>query len=233
MIQGYVSLLVDDLREQARTKTPIDIVQRLNWVTFDIIGDLAFGESFGALQKKQTHPWIKSFFKMLYLGCYIFEFLDLPGGQWFKRHFIIPSLSAPSAMQDFATQKISERLERGSTSRPDLMHFVLKNNEKGKGMSKREIISTFNVFVLAGSETTATVVSSAIFLLCHNPRVMQKLKEEVYDAFKHDKDINLTKVNQRNAFEHPSSATSALLTLCSPRLMHYHTSMPFSKSPCG
>jgi hypothetical protein len=32
--------------------------QWYNWLTFDIIGDLAFGESFSAVENAKNHPWV-------------------------------------------------------------------------------------------------------------------------------------------------------------------------------
>ena len=45
------------------------------------------------------------------------------------------------------------------------MSFVLKNNKNGRGMSKIEIVATPNVIIIAGSETTETLLSRVVFLL--------------------------------------------------------------------
>lgn len=189
---------MDDVREQAKVGTKFDIIERLNWASFDIIGDLAFGEPFGALQKKETHSWIQNFFKSMVAGVIMFEVLEFMG-TWkdlFLRRVIVPLIMKSNAtMQDFALEKIEARIERGVGNRPDLMSFVLKNNEEGKGMSKKEIVSTFNIIVVAGSETIGTAVAGALYLLMKNPREMRKLKEEIYGAFDDDKDINIAKVN--------------------------------------
>lgn len=34
-----------------------------NWATFDIIGDLAYGNQFGCLERSSYHPWVKLIFK--------------------------------------------------------------------------------------------------------------------------------------------------------------------------
>jgi hypothetical protein len=41
----------------------VDIVSWLNFTTFDLIGDLAFGESFHALEGGEYHPWMAAIFE--------------------------------------------------------------------------------------------------------------------------------------------------------------------------
>ncbi len=53
LIQGHVDILINRLREKAHdrfSEGKIDISTCLNCATFDMIEDLAFGESFGCLQ---------------------------------------------------------------------------------------------------------------------------------------------------------------------------------------
>lgn len=50
------------------------------------------------------------------------------------------------------------------------------------------------ILTLAGSETTATLLSGATYLLLTNPDVMQKLIDEVRSRFKSSDEINLTSV---------------------------------------
>jgi len=45
LIKGYIDLLIRRLREHGRDGTvPVDMVAWYNFTTFDVIGDLAFGE---------------------------------------------------------------------------------------------------------------------------------------------------------------------------------------------
>lgn len=49
IIQGFVDKLIQNLRRMAAEKKTFNMVDWLNFTTFDIIGDLAFGEPFGCL----------------------------------------------------------------------------------------------------------------------------------------------------------------------------------------
>lgn len=48
---GYVKLFVNRLQGDAREKEPVNLVSWFNYCTFDIIGDLSFGEPFGCLKE--------------------------------------------------------------------------------------------------------------------------------------------------------------------------------------
>jgi hypothetical protein len=50
ILKGYVDLFVKRLREMAHKGQPANMVSWFNFCTFDIIGDLSFGEPFGCLQ---------------------------------------------------------------------------------------------------------------------------------------------------------------------------------------
>jgi len=50
------------------------------------------------------------------------------------------------------------------------------------------------LLVIAGSETTATLLTGATYFLLSNPRTLEKLKAEVRSSFKSDNEITLTSV---------------------------------------
>ena len=56
-------------------------------------------------------------------------------------------------------------------------------------MTREEIISNSGVLLVAGSETTATLLSGATYYLLSNPVVLKKLQAEIRDAFRNEDDI--------------------------------------------
>lgn len=69
IIIDYVNLLIRQLHERCQGgQKPIDAVAWYNYTTFDVIGDLAFGEPFGSLQSGEYHPWIAMIFQSIKLG---------------------------------------------------------------------------------------------------------------------------------------------------------------------
>lgn len=70
-IQMYADLLVNRLMKQAvapgnfETGATIDMVEWFNWFTFDVAGELTFGESFGCLSNTKNHLWVSTIFNAL------------------------------------------------------------------------------------------------------------------------------------------------------------------------
>lgn len=58
-------------------------------------------------------------------------------------------------------------------------------------MTKREIQAAASIFLIAGSETTATLLAGAFYLLLTNPKYLSRLTDEVRTAFKRESDIDM------------------------------------------
>ena len=67
--------------------------------------------------------------------------------------------------------------------RDDFMTPVIANNPNYSHMTLEEIESTFSLLIVAGAETTSTVLSGLTNELVQNPRELRKLEREVRSAF--------------------------------------------------
>lgn len=68
IVQEFVGKLMSHFHGFAERNKTFDIVKWYNFVTFDIIGDLSFGESFGCLERGDFHFWIKVIFDAVKAG---------------------------------------------------------------------------------------------------------------------------------------------------------------------
>ena len=92
---------------------------------------------------------------------------------------------------------VSKRMAT-KTDRKDFMFYALRAMEKGDPstmMSKEETMATFEVLMVAGSETTATLLSGVTYQLLKNPDVSQKLVAEIRSTFAHSHEITMVSVN--------------------------------------
>ena len=198
LLQGYVDLLINRMKEViSKEKGAQNMADWYNWTTFDIIADLLFGEPFGCLQDLYTHKYIKLLFNSLesfrwYYIKYYWPFLTRP----------LNAVSNKSVMKGrleyyaWVATRVKARAEQ-DTQRPDFMTEILKHNgEKGIELSEAELASNATVFITAGSETTATLLSAVTYCLLKNPEVMRKLKDEIRSRFKKYDDITLEEVNK-------------------------------------
>ena len=67
-VNAFVTKLIDNMHSFARKGEAFDIVKWFNFVTFDVIGDLSFGESFGCLERGDFHFWITLIFDAVKAG---------------------------------------------------------------------------------------------------------------------------------------------------------------------
>lgn len=79
------------------------------------------------------------------------------------------------------------------SDRADFMSGFLEPNAD---IADAEMIATAKTLVVAGSETTATLLSGITYLLIRHPRVLSKLVSEVRSSFKSEAEINLVGANQ-------------------------------------
>lgn len=63
-------------------------------------------------------------------------------------------------------------------------------------MTSAELDSTANRLVVAGAETTATLLSGATYFLLKNPQALEKLKKEIRESFSSESDNTYLKVNE-------------------------------------
>lgn len=60
LFHKYVDLLISKLRETVGQ--PVPLGQMLNFATFDIMGDLTFGQPLGLLESAEYSSWVKNVF---------------------------------------------------------------------------------------------------------------------------------------------------------------------------
>jgi cytochrome P450 len=164
----------------------------VQFFTFDVIGDLAFAESFGCLEQSKYHPWIDFAFESLVMATLMRAMDYYP---LFKRFAMMmvshAALDGARAHVEFIKQKAMHRLSLPE-GRPDLMS---KMAAKDSGISREEFISSSDTVLLGGSETSGTLLSGLTYFLLKNPRVLQKLVHEIRSKFQCEEDINFTGVN--------------------------------------
>ena len=92
---------------------------------------------------------------------------------------------------------VSKRMAT-KTDRKDFMSYALRAMERGDSstmMSNGEMMGTFEVLMVAGSETTATLLSGVTYQLLKNPHVLKKLVAEIRSTFVHSHEITMVAVN--------------------------------------
>ncbi|RYP04569.1 hypothetical protein DL764_004377 [Monosporascus ibericus] len=204
IIQGYIDLLIQRLHENAVSKEhphkPLDIVRWVGYTCFDVLGDLAFGESFGCLERGKSHWWIdeiqegvKAAFKLKTIERFIPGFFPV----FMKVMMFLGTAMAknPEENFNFCALKARERLARPS-DRPDFITYITKANKQHHDMTKEEIESNSQTLINAGTEPVATATCGILFHLVSNIEALRKAVHEVRAYFCSESEISISTTQQ-------------------------------------
>lgn len=206
LLQGYIDTLMVALRTKAEKGQIFDACDYMNFATFDIIGDLSFGQSFGGLRNLELHTWIANIFDMLKTIPVMREGARYPVLMFFAKKILATRmqrmLQCREYLWSFAADCVSRRIQdKTKQGRSDLIGAMYRHKGTPDEIPEGEIVSNVQIFIMAGSETTATLLSGLIYWLLRTPRALQRATTEV-----------------RNAFENPDIS---IATSSDPRLLPY------------
>lgn len=201
IIGSYVNLLVQRIRENLAKapEKPLNMREWLNWTAFDIIGDLGFGSAggFGCLEQSDYHPWVRLITDNMQQNA----FMQALAGMGFRDALQwIAKLRSTAGSQHRAIvqEKVAERIKLGA-SRPDFLGALLRKKDD-LNLDIGRLNMNSSLIIIAGSETTATLLCGVMFLLATNVDILRRLEREVRTAFKSDSEITLTVCEEKPSF---------------------------------
>lgn len=194
MVVGHADALVGAIsRDSASGTRPVDLCKLWTCATFDVMGKLAFGEPLGTLAAGDFTPWVRAVFAWNKAVDLSRMTLEYPLLGWLAKHLTPPSLVELERMHlAHSSDRVDRRLEVGSAD-PDIWNLVLEAGEKGggdAGLERRDMYINAGVFMVAGTETTATLLSGLTWLLCTSPEKVGKLCGEVRARFKKGEEVS-------------------------------------------
>ena len=190
ILQRFVSLLLQRLSEQEGQA--VDINTWFNYTSFDIMGELTFGESFHCLDRSELHAWIALIFENLKAVVLLRAF----------RSYALPRKLLPFLMtkeqvakkeghENYTRDKVLQRISEGRDARQDFMMHFMEHMEKGE-LTENEVRVNAGVFIVAGSETTAVTLSTLIYYICKNSEIYAELTREIRETFNTEDDITVS-----------------------------------------
>lgn len=111
-----------------------------NWTTFDVIGDLAFGEPFGCLENSSYHPWVSLVFGSVKQTMILIQIRrNWPALDRFIRQHLMWYVARTRAQHvELTCSKVAKRM--AAEDRPDFMRAMLAKNTEGKDVSCTALI---------------------------------------------------------------------------------------------
>lgn len=192
--QKHVSALLSVLTSAATTTipsltghtqgVPIDILELLNFTTFDIMGDMTLSQPLGLLASRAYTPWVSAVFASLRV---------IPLAQLIQHYPLLNALFRlvePKEVKEMkyrhfrhSADRVDARLAREGEGLNDIWSLIMRSEGSDDALSLEEMYTHADVFMLAGSETTGTAMAGLVYLLLKNPEKMDKVKREVRAAF--------------------------------------------------
>ncbi|KAF7538061.1 hypothetical protein G7054_g3272 [Neopestalotiopsis clavispora] len=170
----------------------INMTELLNWATFDIMADLAFGESLGLLEKGAYSSWIAIVFNAVRVLPFVQMVSFYP---LLKKLYDALEPKSVLAMRldhfNHTVERVDKRLREGS-ERPDLWNLVEETNV----LMVKEMHTNAELFMLAGTETTASLLTGLTYHLLANPEKMKILTDEIRSRFENYQDITFEALAQ-------------------------------------
>ncbi|KAM0145507.1 hypothetical protein ACHAPG_011587 [Botrytis cinerea] len=191
VLHSYVDKLISKLEHEAKSRSPVDMVMWYNLTTFDLIGDLTFGQSFGGLENSRYHFWVSTIFDSVRVIPFIKVKDIYPMFFQLIKPFMSKDLANARERQDkYMETVVEKRLTNHEPSGVvDFMDSMTRHRGEKEGLSDEELAANSSILVVAGSETTATLLSGVTFFLLKNPVAMKRLTDEVRSVMQSEEDI--------------------------------------------
>ena len=195
VIESYLDLFMKQMGAPTAgrpwSEKIVDLNTWFNFLTFDISGDLSFGESFDCLKTGKAHPWVEiaqDFGKGLSLVASVNQYPPIDK----LLRYVIPKniRQRQKDHRDMSYAKAKKRLAL-DVERPDFVTPTKKYCEEKVPLSEAEWEINMMIIVFAGSETTASSLTAITRELVQNRGVLHRLTREIRDAFEKDSEINI------------------------------------------
>jgi cytochrome P450 len=199
-IKEWASKLRRALAAKIVTGEKVDMMQTINYTTFDIMGDMVFSKPFDMLDNQEFSPWVMSIFSGFKAGTALrgLAYLSNP-----LKFFIQNCLLKLPLIQAQASKHFQDTIDRVEDRRSragqcvDLWSVIMEEGKGNVSFTLAEQYSLGALFMIAGSETTATVLMGALYFLMKAPHYIATIREELdkHRANSDDFDFDALAVN--------------------------------------
>ncbi|KAB8263715.1 cytochrome P450 ClCP1 [Aspergillus pseudonomiae] len=181
--------------DSATKSADVDLVEWINYLAFDVIGDLTWGSSFGCLEGLRYHPWMQTLSQ--------FKAAIIVGSMKFYPllyHLLMAitpadALKPVMEMWKVTDEKVAQRVATttpSTTTRPDFVGTMIASG----AMTQEEMEVNSMLIVAAGSESITTVITGVINYLLRegDQRTLRELVDLLHNIFPTEKDITATRL---------------------------------------
>ncbi|KAI0238958.1 hypothetical protein L0F63_005025, partial [Massospora cicadina] len=168
IIESSLKPLLNNFDRAATSGETINLYLQFHYFSWDMIGRLAFGESFNML-KNGSHPavkWLKGVLEhaMISLAVPFYNFRSKDAEK----------------LTQFANGVLNRYLKRTSSDCDIIGHFL--NNKGSPALTRDEIFAESFLQLFAGTDTSSNTLNWFFYLILTHPEVEAKIVKEIQDA---------------------------------------------------
>ncbi|KAL8777895.1 MAG: hypothetical protein Q9213_007662 [Squamulea squamosa] len=206
-VDRWCELLLDGARYE--WSSPKDMADWSDYLIFDILGELCYAKSFGlkesgnndlrsipkfmaafntVLHNIARSPWQGLWLWLKPRGLDRLMEIFAPKNYLAYVRFIRSNLSSRIAQEQNGGEKISDPAD----VRKDIFHYLIHAKDPetgGPGYTMEELRAETSLLVVAGSDTTSTVIPAMFFYMTRNPKMHDTLVKEIRTTFKNGSEI--------------------------------------------
>ncbi|UNI16466.1 hypothetical protein JDV02_002898 [Purpureocillium takamizusanense] len=182
-VKNLISLIDKHLSQTSRAGV-IDLAEKIQYFSLDVISSLAFGKTFGYMELNQDKfGYIEMAGKTVYILVSttlipgVISLMQSPYLRW-----LVPSVKDMGGIGDiirFAEDVVAQRFGDDPVVKRDMLGSLVTH-----GLSQKETECEALVQMIAGSDTTATAIRSTILFIITSPHVYMRLQSEIDAAAK-------------------------------------------------
>ncbi|PYI24529.1 putative cytochrome P450 [Aspergillus violaceofuscus CBS 115571] len=182
IVSQCIDRFVSRVGEPELNAVGLNMTKWYEMVAFDVLGELAFGESFHSIEDGKPHFWSSLVEDHLYFVTVADNLRHFPVAKLIAK-LLLPFLnSIRKKHTGYTRDKVTRRL-RSSSARRDFMASLISKVESNE-MNREELTAHASTLVIAGGETVATFLAATTFHLLRNVAVYRKLQAEIRGRFK-------------------------------------------------
>ncbi|KAH6674968.1 benzoate 4-monooxygenase cytochrome P450 [Halenospora varia] len=195
IVQSCVNEFMDKLAVEGTKSTGLNMTKWFEMLAFDILGEMAFGETFNCVKNGKPHHWSEMITEHLFFITVLDNLRRYPIIAAIGK-FLLPkvTVSVRNQHSQFSRDKVARRLGN-KTSRKDFMTNLVEKVEIGE-VSKEEMTAHASTLIIAGGETVATFLAATTFHLLKSPAAYTKLRNEIRSRYKSVAEIDALSAQQ-------------------------------------
>lgn len=188
-IHEHVDNMIGLLSNQVQNgQDRINVTKWLQWLTFDMVTDVCWGESFECVSKRKSHPCLALSMDMVSMSCFI-VFV----AWWTALKEFLVKISGVEAL---FINLVRSKCETSTKAESDKASLYSKLRLAGNPLNQDELDGNLTAVVIAGSETTGFALTATSYYLAMNPDCFRKAAAEVRSHFSSPDEINDTALKQ-------------------------------------